>query len=107
MANALMDISKAINYPTSQFEGDEELENAMEKAREGPSTSSSYEKYYIERGLMERQHHLEKRELEERHAREIMEFDINAKEANEHNTLLDLFSQDTFESDIFQELYIN
>jgi len=104
MANALMNISKVIHYPTNQFEGDEELENAMKKARMGPSTSSAYEKYYRETRLMERQHHLEKRALEERHEREIVEFDTSVEEANEHKTLLDLFSQDTFESDIFQEL---
>nr|ABN08571.1 hypothetical protein MtrDRAFT_AC157506g3v2 [Medicago truncatula] len=39
MENTLMDMSKALNYPTSQFEGGEELEKAMKKARVGLSTS--------------------------------------------------------------------
>jgi len=65
MKIALVDMSKAINYPTSQFEGNEELEKAMKKARVGPSTSSFYEKHHGEIGLLELQQHLESRVLKE------------------------------------------
>jgi len=68
-----MDMSKALNYPTSQFEGDDELERAMKEARVGPSKSFVYAKYQGEIGLIERQHHLELRALKERREREVLE----------------------------------
>jgi len=58
MANAIMDMSRALIHPTSQVEGDEELERGMKKARVGPPDSSIYTKHHGEIGLLERQHHL-------------------------------------------------
>jgi len=104
--DAIVDMNRALNYPTSQFEGDKELERGMKKARVGPPDSYIYTKYH---GvvLLECQHHLEMNALIDRQAKEKLEFEALAKEASEHKTLIDLFNQDNFEADIFQEFNVD
>jgi len=99
----MMDMSKTLNYPTSQFEGDETLEKAMKEARVGSSESCLYAKYNGESGLLEHQHHLEMSSLKARQAREVLEFHASAKEENESRMLFDLLNRGSFGFDTFPE----
>ena len=53
MANAIVDISKAMYILTNQFEGDPELECAMRETRVGLTTFSLFEQYEGNKGLLE------------------------------------------------------
>jgi len=98
----MVDMSKAMNNPTSQFKGDESLEKEMEEARVGQSDLYIYEKHNGELELLEQQHNMEMSALVEKHKKDKLEFQVSARQAKESLELLNLLDDDTLYTDSFE-----